>query len=126
MSRIRAALRRGLSENSGQATIEFAGTVWILVAAVLIAWQLALVGWSANAAANAARTAARAYSRTGDAGQSAADGVQSLSSDGFNPGAVHVSFSGSEAAVSLKMPLIVPWIQIPVNLTAHATMPHTG
>ena len=52
----------------GQVAIEFLGTIFLVLLAGLLAWQLALAGWSAVGAANAARTAARAYSRTGDAG----------------------------------------------------------
>lgn len=126
MSVLHARIGGRLADERGQSTVEFAAGLWVLIAAALIAWQLALVGWSANAAANAARTAARAYSRIGDAGAAADDGVRALANDGFGTKAVKVSFTGNEADVSLRMPVIVPWIQIPVTLSAHATMPHTG
>jgi Flp pilus assembly protein TadG len=120
-------LRRRVASQRGQSTVEFAAGIWVLLAAGLIAWQLALVAWTANAEANAARTAARDYSRTSNEVDAVKAGVNGLSSDGYDPKAVKVTFSGAQANVTIQMPLIVPWIHIDLPLpAAHATMPQTG
>jgi hypothetical protein len=94
--------------------------------AALLAWQLALTGWSAVGAANAARTAARAYSRTGDAGSARADAQKSLDGDGLGAGS-SVNVTDGKASVVVKVPLVFPGLASPVTLPpATASMPHTG
>jgi Flp pilus assembly protein TadG len=124
---VHPGLTRRLGDASGQSSIEFAAGIWVLLAAAVIAWQLALVGWTANVEANAARTAARAYSRTSDKSEATKAGMNGMSSDGFNPKSVTIVFTGDEARVSVQMPLIVPWLHVPLTLPpARATMPSTG
>ena len=121
--RLAAALRG----ERGQASIEFTGTIWLLVLAGLIAWQLALVGWTAVSGSNAARTAARAYSKSGDAGDAEADGEQSLSGDGFTGKVSDVRVSGETANVYVDVPILVPSVfSSPITLHMHSTMPTTG
>lgn len=112
----------------GQVAIEFAGTAWLLVVAGLIAWQLALVGWTAVSASNAARTAARANSKVGDAPSAEADGRQSLQENGFTSDTSSVTMSGETATAVVKLPILVPgltWLEWPISLTETATMPST-
>lgn len=111
-------------DNSGQATIEFAGMALWLVIAALFAWQLGLVAWSFVSANNAARTAARLFSRTGDTQQAADDAKKSLS--GVLSSGASVGFQGNTAEVQVKIPLVLPGL--PSGLVAHgdAEMPHTG
>ena len=110
---------------AGQASVEFAASIWLVILAALAAWQLALAGWSAVGAANAARTAARAYSRTGNQGSAASDGHQSLSGDGLDTGST-ISFAGGTAKVVVRIPIVIPGIPSPVRITDTADMPSTG
>jgi membrane-associated protease RseP (regulator of RpoE activity) len=110
----------------GQVAVEFLGTIFLVLLAALLAWQLALVGWSAVGAANAARTAARAYSRTSDASNARADAQKSLDGDGLGTGS-SVSVTDGKASVVVKVPLVFPGLASPVALpAATASMPHTG
>lgn len=125
--RRRPRLATALRGERGQAAIEFTGTVWLLVVAGLIAWQLALVGWTAVAGSNAARTAARAYSKSASAGDAEADGQQSLSHDGFTSKQADVKVKGQTARVVIHVPILVPSVfSSPIKLHMHATMPRTG
>lgn len=114
-----------MRSQTGQATIEFAGTIGMVLVAALAAWQLALAGWSAVGAANAARTAARAYSRTSDDSAAVADGKQSLRGDGLGPGS-SVRINGQTATVIVKIPIVFPGIASPIPITETADMPSTG
>ena len=111
------------------------GTTGLLLFAALVAWQLALAGWSAVAAANAARTAARAYSRTGDLVSAENDGKDSLSGDGLltgssvkvTPGGIGPGGqAGAHADVVVSIPIIVPGIASPITIPATADIPRTG
>jgi Flp pilus assembly protein TadG len=53
-------------EQSGQASIEFVGSLVLILFAALAMWQLLIVMWAYNETSNAARTAARVESRGGD------------------------------------------------------------
>jgi len=53
-------MKRRLSDQQGQAAVEFVATVPFVLLACLVAWQLALVGHVAWSAASAARSGARA------------------------------------------------------------------
>lgn len=115
-----------LRAQDGQVAIEFLGTIFLVLIAALVAWELALGGWAAVGAANAARTAARAYSRTGDVSSAEADGRDSLSGDGLGTGA-SVVVSGGKATVTVDVPLVVPGFASPLQLpAATAVIPYTG
>jgi hypothetical protein len=118
-------MRRALRSQSGQATVEFAGAIWLVVLVALAAWQLALAGWSAVGAANAARTAAREYSRVPNQAQAVSDAYASLASDGLHAGS-NVSISGGTATVVVKIPFVFPGIPSPIPITETADMPSTG
>jgi hypothetical protein len=129
-----ARLNHRLRSEQGQVAIEMLGTTGLLLLAALVAWQLALAGWSAVGAANAARTAARSYSRTGDVASAEADGRQALREDFLLHGSsVQVTettdasgISDARAAVSVSIPIIVPGLDSPITIPASADMPKTG
>ena len=104
------------------------GTTGLLVLAALVAWQLALAGWSAVGAANAARTAARAYSRTGDIASATALGKQSLQNDFLDTGSSVVVSGQSDARadVVVSVPIIIPGVASPIKIPVSADMPKTG
>jgi hypothetical protein len=124
----RPALLRRMRSERGQVAIEMLGTTGLLIFAALVAWQLALAGWSAVGAANAARTAARAYSRTGDETNAKALGEQALRNDFLGTGSSVTLSGGSDARadVEVSVPIIVPGIVSPIKIPASADMPRTG
>jgi len=92
-----------LREETGQASIEFAGVlVWMLLAALLV-WQLMLVTWTFGQASNAARTASRADGR-GGSGQKA--GKAALS-PGLREHA-KIEMAGEKATVRVRIPIVIP------------------
>jgi Flp pilus assembly protein TadG len=111
---------------SGQATIEFAGTISLLLIAALSAWQLALVGWTFVQAANTARTVARLYSREGNTSDAQQEGIDSLKSDGLGSGA-SVQQVGNQWRVVTYVPIVLPGFHIDaLKVTRNSTMPVTG
>jgi len=123
-----ASLLARLRSERGQVAIEMLGTTGLLVLAALVAWQLALAGWSAVGAANAARTAARAYSRTGDIASATALGKQSLQNDFLDTGSSVVVSGQSDARadVVVSVPIIIPGVASPIKIPVSADMPKTG
>jgi len=111
---------------SGQATVELGATIaWLLIAA-LIAWQLALAGWTYVGASNTARTVARLFSREQNESHATSEGMHSLSSDGLGNGAsVQYDSQTSTWIVKAKVPIVVPDLAGP-TITQEATMPNTG
>ena len=109
-------MRRFASER-GQATVEFVGTVPLIVLAGLIAWQLVLVGHVAWDAAGAARSGARAKIVGSDPARAARSALppplraQTL-----------VSAAGAGVRVSVPVPLIVYRWRLPIRLGATASL----
>jgi membrane protein implicated in regulation of membrane protease activity len=110
---------------SGQATIEFAGMLSLLLIAALFAWQLALVGWTFVQVANTARAVARLYSREESVPHAQQEGMSSLKDDGLGDKA-SVSFDGSRWSVSAYIPILLPGLGSGLRVTRTATMPQTG
>jgi hypothetical protein len=124
----RAILR--LRSESGQASLEIAGTIaWLLIAG-LFAWQLALIGWTAVSANNAARTASRLVSRGVDANQAKQAGEKSLSGGFLQSNAsVTVDPNTDKATVSVPIPIVLPGLtpfKKNFAITESAEMPYTG
>ena len=119
-----------LRDQSGQSTLELGGTLLWLLLAAMMAWQLALVGWTFVSAGNAARTAARLVSRGDSTSDARNYGIDSLASKGL--GGADITFEGttSDQAVAtahVKIPILIPglnpnWMLI----TQKATIPVTG
>jgi hypothetical protein len=119
---------RGMRSQSGQSTVELAGTIFWLFLAALFAWQLALAGWTAVSATNAARAASRLESRGATEAQAEKAGYDSLSGKGLRDGAkVNVNPSTDQADVSVKIPIVFPGLaSLGLRIPATATMPRTG
>ena len=98
-----SCLAARLREETGQASIEFAGVlVWMLLAALLV-WQLMLVTWTFGQASNAARTASRADGRGGSAQQAG----RAALSPGLRRHA-KVEMAGEKATVRVRIPIVIP------------------
>ena len=94
---------RRLRDESGQASVEFAGVLFWLLLATFAMWQLLLVAWTVNQATNAARTASRVDARGGDAAKAGRQAVSPVLRKGMR-----VEMKGEKATVRVRMPLIVP------------------
>jgi Flp pilus assembly protein TadG len=115
-----------LRRQSGQATIEFGGMMIYVLLAALFVWQMALVGWTALSATSAARTASRMASRGAPEATAIKDGYSSLSGHFLNTNS-HVSMSGADATVSVRIPLLFPGLSTPLPpVIEHADLPATG
>ena len=108
-----------LRDETGQASVEFAGVlVWMLLAALLV-WQLMLVTWSFNQASNAARTASRADGRGG----SGLKAGKAALSPGLRKHA-KIEMAGERATVRVRIPIVVPGLDSPKLLaTKSAELP---
>ncbi len=119
-----------MRSESGQSTVEFAGTiVWLLLAA-LFAFQLALAGWAVVSAGNAARTAARLVSR-GDSQSDARDvGVKGLAGKGLGGASINFGAGdsgGDLATVTVPIPPVFPGLSIiKPKVSEGAEIPPTG
>ncbi|MCQ0023926.1 pilus assembly protein [Streptomyces somaliensis DSM 40738] len=118
-----APRNRGERPDRGQAAIEFAGWIAVLLTAALAAVQLGIVAYAAQQAGTAARAAARVASQGGD-GEAAGRGAMS----GWLAGGAAVSApAGAEdvtATVTVRVPTVLPLLGFdPVTRTA--TMPVT-
>ena len=105
-----------LREETGQASIEFAGVlVWMLLAALLV-WQLMLVTWTFNQASNAARTASRADGR-GGSGEKAG---RAALSPGLRKHAKVDRTNDHTVRVKLKVPVLFPGVHTNWKVTSEA------
>lgn len=120
-----------MRSQSGQSTVELAGTiVWVLLAG-LFALQLALVGWSAVSAGNAARTAARLISRGVTQADARDSAVKGLADRGLVGNVQFPTDPGGadRAAAHVKIPAVFPGVTLVLpnlGLTEYAEMPPTG
>ena len=96
-------MTRRLSDERGQAAVEFAGVLFWLVLTAFVVWQLLLVTWTFNQASNAARTASRVDARDGNADKAAHWAV----SGGLRKG-MKVKLDGDTATVSVRVPIVFP------------------
>jgi TadE-like protein len=111
MTRLRSEL--------GQATVEFVGTLPLVLLAGLIAWQLVLVGHVAWDAAAAARSGARAQI----VGADAAAAARSALPPGLRAGTRVTSGPlGGGIHVSVPVPLVVYRWHLPLRLSAAASL----
>jgi hypothetical protein len=122
--------RARVRSESGQASLEVAGTIVWLVIAALFAWQLALVGWTAVSATNAARTASRLVSRGIDRADAEQGGQKSLASAYLGGSAtVKVDPQTDKATVTVPIPIVLPGLtpfKRDFAITMSAEMPYTG
>jgi hypothetical protein len=94
---------RRLREESGQASIEFAGSVFLIVFVALAMWQGLIVMWTFTQASNAARTAARVETRGGDTKKAGRNALPKVLRGGSE---VHVE--GEKVWVSVPIRVFVP------------------
>jgi hypothetical protein len=109
-------MRRLLCER-GQASVEFVGTLPIIVLAGLIAWQLVLVGHVAWVAAGAARSGARAKL----VGRDPVAAARSALPPPLRA-ATRVAAVGRGVRVSVPVPLVVYSWRLPVRLSAATSL----
>jgi Flp pilus assembly protein TadG len=94
---------RRLRDESGQASVEFAGSVFLIVFVALAMWQGLIVMWTFNQTSNAARTAARVQTRGGDTKKAARNALPKvLRKD------VKVDVQGEQVSVSVPIRVFVP------------------
>ena len=111
-------MRRLHSDERGQAAVEFVAVLPFLMVAVLVAWQLVLVGHVAWDAAGAARSGARAAVVGRDAGQAARSALpRSLR------GSTRVARVGLHGVrVSVPVPLLLYRWRTPLRVSATASL----
>lgn len=118
--------RRGRYGDQGQVSLEFLGITPLVVTVLLLIWQCVLVGYTFTLAGNAADEAARAAAAARPGGQSAA--CDRAAKEDL-PGAWQGSYSGADCSTSngvvtskvkINVPVIVPGIDIPVDITGEA------
>src|SRR3954453_20731980 len=108
---------RRIRDERGQSTVEFVGTLPMILLAGLIAWQLVLVGHVAWDAAGAARSGARAKLVGRDAAAAAGAAVPPPLRSG-----TRVATLASGVRVSVPVPLVVYRWRLPVHLSAAASL----
>jgi hypothetical protein len=114
---------RRLRSEAGQATIEMLSALPVLFIGGLLVWQLCLVGIVLTSAQSAARTGARALSRgAGPPGaqRAAHDALRSAFRDGSE-----ITAGGDTIRVKVRVPLLVPGINLPLKFVESASMPNT-
>lgn len=103
----------------GSATVELVGMLPWLVMAGLLVWQILLVTFVATSAENAARTGSRAAGLGRD-GRAAA--VTSLTS--WLQDETVIQIDGGRVAVTVGVPVIVPWVTFDdLTVTRRAELP---
>jgi pilus assembly protein CpaE len=108
-----------LAGERGQAVIEFTGLLPLLALVLILVWQIVLVGMTYSFGGHAARAGARAFAVGDPVKPAALNSVPgawktadvSDSTDGQGYGTVHVQ---------MKMPLLIPGLQIPVTIKSSA------
>jgi Flp pilus assembly protein TadG len=115
---------------SGQSTVEFAGTIVWLVLAGLFALQLAVAGWTAVSAGNAARTAARLVSRNDTQADARDTAIKGLAARGLGNATINFTTGnsgGDEAEVDVPIPPVFPGVSLlKPKVTEGAEIPSTG
>ena len=107
-----------LRGESGQASVEFAGTLPFVLCAALIAWQLVLVGHAAWMTAHAARAGARAVAVSRDAGQAA----RSALPPPLRARTRVARSPGGGVRVSVPVPVLLHRWAAPVSISASADL----
>ncbi|MFJ8693793.1 TadE/TadG family type IV pilus assembly protein [Streptomyces roseolilacinus] len=119
------APHRGAHPDRGQAAIEFAGWIAVLLIAALAAVQLGIVAYAAQQAGTAARAAARVASQGGDGHAAGLGAMSGWLADGATVSVP--SGAGAEdvtATVTVTVPTVLPLLGFdPVTRTT--TMPVT-
>src|SRR3954466_7292031 len=96
-------MKRLLTDQRGQSSVELVGMLWWMLLAALVVWQLMLAAWAVDQTANAARTASRVEGRGGDAEKAARNALPSGLRDGMK-----VKISGETPQLSARLPSVAP------------------
>ena len=113
-------LTHRLRGQDGQASVEFLGALPLLFAGALLVAQLLLVGSSMTSAQNAARTGSRAASLHSDGSKAALAALRpGLRKDS------KITVAGTSVRVQIRVPTIVPGLDLPLTLAETATLPRT-
>jgi hypothetical protein len=110
-------MRRFFCER-GQSTVEFVGTLPLLVLAGLVAWQIVLVGHVAWDAAGAARSGARARVVGRDFVRAARAALPAP----LRAGTRVAAGGGGAVRVSVPIPLVIYGWRLPVSISAAASL----
>ena len=108
-----------MRSDSGQASVEMAAALPLVVLVAAVGWQLALAGYSTWACANAARVAARAQA-VGDDEEAAARSALPRS---LERGLRVEAASGGGVRGELRIPLILGRWRGPVTVSSSAALP---
>jgi hypothetical protein len=103
----------------GQASVEFAGLLTLVLACFLAALQLLLAGYCAVVEDGATRAAARAASRGGDATAAA-----HASMPDWLAGRTTVQVRGEQVVLTTRIPALIPGLSL-AALHSSATFPRT-
>ncbi|WP_256103897.1 TadE/TadG family type IV pilus assembly protein [Streptomyces sp. ODS05-4] len=110
--------------DDGQAALEFAGWVAVLLIAALAAVQLGIAAYAVQQAGTAARAGARVASQGGDGGAAGAAAASSW----LNPQVAVPSGAGADqvtATATVRIPSVIPLFSLPAA-TRTTTMPVTA
>jgi hypothetical protein len=111
-----------LRSQSGQASIEFVGTLVIVLFSALAMWQLLVVMWAFNETSNAARTAARVESRGGDTKKAARNALPHVLRHKLQ---VDPDAGGEKVTLTVRIPLFFPGLDSDhVTAVKEATIPN--
>lgn len=110
----------GRSER-GQASVELVAALPFVLLAGAIAWQCALAGHTAWMAAHAARAGARADV----VGEPVTRAVRSALPSGLERG-LEVEEDGGVVAVRVRVPLLLHRWQLPIDVSASASLGEAG
>ncbi len=115
----RRVISAGRHRDGGQASVEFAGLLTLVLLCFLAALQLLLAGYCAVTEDSAARSAARAASRGGDPA-----GAAHGSMPDWLAGRTTVVMRGEEVVLTVRIPSLVPGLDL-APLHRSATFPRT-
>jgi len=104
---------------SGQATIEFAGLLPLVLVTLILLWQIVLVGMTVVFAGHAARAGARALA----VGDNVASAVLKDLPGGWQAGKISPSADNAgygQVDVDVKVPLFFPGVTLPVSIGSSA------
>lgn len=129
MKTIGKFLKSTPTRETGVVSIEFVGTLTILIGSVLIGMQLLLAGHTLSQANSAARNGARAESITTGTGELAAHNAVSSALKDKTVANCTRSIESARCSVSIQMPMLniaflSDWFT-PMSVTREATMPIT-
>jgi pilus assembly protein CpaE len=117
--RAKSIVARFASE-SGQATIEFAGLLPVVLAAIVVLWQIVLVGSTFVFAGHAARAGARALAVGDPAGAAALANLPGSWQKGAQVSQSTDNSGYGQVDVGLDVPVLLPDLKLPLSIHTSA------